>query len=198
MLAFMHLRCIESNAVSIYDGFLYHERQEWLDNLCRSQHRSFTGIIINRCNLHHICTHNLKSCEAIKHSKKLPSRPSSRLGSSSCYKNSLAHLGRCVEKECIPGANAGSRESMSTLMYTFVFPTRFFRVSMMPLIPILSMSLALTISNPHLWSFLMSPLGRTIGARIPAWTEEFKMSPWHWSALNRVHSWGTNLFVSYV
>jgi hypothetical protein len=32
--------------------------------------------------------------------------------------------------------------------------------------------------KPHLLSFLRSPFGRTIGALIPAWMDEFRINPW--------------------
>lgn len=55
------------------------------------------------------------------------------------------------------------------------------------------MSLALIIWNPQRMSFLMSPLGRTIGARIPAWIEVLRIKPSSWAIWRKV-PWFTPLW----
>ncbi|KAG5297965.1 hypothetical protein I7I48_07266 [Histoplasma ohiense] len=93
---------------------------------------------------------------------------------SSRFKSTLAicraerkNLIRTRKPAYIPGANAGSNTSISTLIYALLFPTRFLIFSTMPLVPMRSMSRAVMMSNPHRISFFMSFLGRTTGPRIP-------------------------------
>lgn len=76
-----------------------------------------------------------------------------------------------------PGAKAGSSTSISTLMYTLLSPTRAFNFSITPDTPMRSMSRALTISKPQRISFRISPFGRKIAPRMPAWIDEFLIKP---------------------
>lgn len=68
----------------------------------------------------------------------------------------------------VPGANAGSKTSISTLMYTLLFPTLSFSAVITPWIPIRSISLALTISNPQRLSLRRSFFLFIVGALTPA------------------------------
>lgn len=63
------------------------------------------------------------------------------------------------------------------LPYTLESPTLSWIFSITPETPIRSMSLAVTVSNPHRISLRMSPFRLINGALIPAWIEELRINP---------------------
>ena len=51
---------------SRFHSCLHHQSQEGVDNLCSSQHRRFSRIIVNWCHLHHISADHPKTFETIE------------------------------------------------------------------------------------------------------------------------------------
>ena len=158
-----------------------HQRQQWLHDFRSSKHRRLSRIIINRSHLHDIRTNDLESLQPINDRQHLAGWPSARFRRTSCFWKSQVST-RLRGKDAgfefgLPGAKAGSRESMSRLIYTLLLPTRFFSASMTPCAPMRSISRAVMMEKPQRWSLERSSFSRMTGARTAAWIEELRISP---------------------